>query len=152
MDPELRLKELLQRLRGRGNRLTPQRVAIVKAVLAHDGHPTVEQIHRELLHAFPTTSLATVYKTMTLLKDAGEVLELGFGDLGSRFDGRKPYPHPHLICTGCGRIMDSEVQGFEEVVANLAKQENFLVKNHRFDIFGLCSACRPETLDAGAQG
>lgn len=142
MDYEKRLQELLGRLRERGNRLTPQRVAIVKVVLSHKGHPTVEQIHREILKAFPTTSLATVYKTMSLLKEHGEVLELGFGDFGSRYDGRKPYPHPHMICTQCGKILDSEVEGFDNIVTKLAQQTGFLVKNHRFDLFGLCSACR----------
>jgi Fur family peroxide stress response transcriptional regulator len=142
MNTEKRLQELLARLRQRGNRLTPQRVAIVKVILSHEGHPTVDEIHREIVQDFPTTSLATVYKTMNLLKENGEVLELGFGDLGSRFDGRKPYPHPHMICTKCGKILDSEVAGFDKIVAQLAEQTGFLVENHRFDIFGLCSACR----------
>jgi Fur family peroxide stress response transcriptional regulator len=142
MDTEQRLNDLLARLRERGNRLTPQRVAILRAVVMHRGHPTVEQLHREILADFPTTSLATVYKTMSLLKEAGEVLELGFGDYGSRYDGRKPYPHPHLICTCCGAILDSELAGFEDLVAGLAQQAGFQVENHRFDIFGLCRACR----------
>ena len=47
------------------------------------------------------TSLATAYKTVTLLKEIGEVLELGFGNDSNRHDGNKPYPHPHLICTKC---------------------------------------------------
>jgi Fur family peroxide stress response transcriptional regulator len=142
MESEKRLNEFLKRLRECGNRLTPQRVAIVEVVLKHKGHPTVEQIHREIKKDFPTTSLATVYKTISLLKEHGEVLELGFGDFGSRYDGRKPYPHPHMICTQCGKILDSEVEGFDTIVAQLAQQTGFLVKNHRFDLFGLCSSCR----------
>ena len=50
---------------------------------------------------FPTTSLATVYKTVALLKELNEVLELGFPEGSNRYDGNKPYPHPHLICTKC---------------------------------------------------
>lgn len=142
MDPETRLINLLARLRERGNRLTPQRVAIITAAVRHEGHPTVEQIHRQILETYPTTSLATVYKTIHLLKEAGEVLELGFGDLGNRYDARKPFPHPHLICTRCGAIQDSELEGFEIIVAQLAQRAGFLVDNHRFDIFGLCSSCR----------
>jgi Fur family peroxide stress response transcriptional regulator len=141
MDIATRTERLLARLKERGNRLTPQRVAIVKTLLAHEGHPTVEQIHREILSDFPTTSLATVYKTIHLLKEAGEILELSFGDLGCRYDGRKPYPHPHLICVNCGMILDSELPGFEEYVARLAQSARFAVESHRFDIFGRCAAC-----------
>lgn len=141
MDLNTRVERLLARLKERGKRLTPQRVAIVKTLLAHQGHPTVEQIHREMLRDFPTTSLATVYKTIHLLKEAGEILELGFGDLGSRYDGRRPYPHPHLICVKCGAILDSELPGFEEYVARLAQPAGFAVQSHRFDIFGQCASC-----------
>ena len=145
MNAQDRLSALLDRLRARGHRLTPQRVAIVRALLGHEGHPSVEQLHKEILPDFPTTSLATVYKTIHLLKEQGEVLELGFGELGSRYDGRRPLPHPHLICTRCGAIADpagDNPEAMEELVATLATQAGFTVTSHRFDIFGLCPACR----------
>jgi len=103
--------------------------------------PSAERIHADIIKDFPTTSLATVYKTISLLKEAGEILELGFGDLGSRYDGRRPYPHPHLICSRCGRIVDTEFEGLDRFVAQLAEQSGFCVTNHRFDIFGLCPEC-----------
>jgi Fur family peroxide stress response transcriptional regulator len=142
MDTAERLKTLFQLLRRRGHRLTPQRVAIVRALAAHAGHPTVEQLHREILRDFPTTSLATVYKTIALLKEHGEVLELGFGEFGSRYDGRRPKPHPHLVCTRCGTILDPDCDGLDELVRSLASRSGFSVASHRFDIFGLCPACR----------
>ncbi|MDD3311456.1 transcriptional repressor [Pseudodesulfovibrio sp.] len=141
MDSEKRLEYLSRVIRERGNRLTPQRLAILRALVDNDGHPSAEDIHKEILRDFPTTSLATVYKTITLLKDIGEILELGFGDDGSRFDGRKPYPHPHLICTQCGQILDSEVDNLDKLIDSLAFPNQFSVKTHRFDIFGLCSDC-----------
>jgi Fur family peroxide stress response transcriptional regulator len=142
MDTRTRLATLLERLRDNGHRLTPQRVAIIRALVEHDGHPTVEQLHQCILPDFPTTSLATVYKTIALLKEDGEVLELGFGELGSRYDGRHPEPHPHLICTRCGAIADYALQGLDELVARMAAETGFAVDTHRFDMFGLCPACR----------
>lgn len=136
-----RLDHIIKLLRERGNRLTPQRVAILTAFIENESHPTAEQIHKEILKAFPTTSLATVYKTINLLKDIGEILELEFGDDSSRFDARKPHPHPHMICTKCGVIMDSELDKFEIIIDKLAKQTGFSVQSHRFDIFGLCASC-----------
>jgi len=140
-----RLAALLDRLRTLGHRLTPQRVAIVRALLERDDHPTVEQLHRAIQVDFPTTSLATVYKTIHLLKQQGEVLELGFGELGSRYDGRRPQPHPHLICTRCGSITDSRCEDLDELVDRLARQTGFSVSTHRFDLFGLCMDCRGRT-------
>lgn len=142
MDSQKRLDSLLKILRERGNRLTPQRVAILRAIVSNENHPSAEQIHTEILRDFPTTSLATVYKTISLLKEVGEILELGFGDDSSRFDGRKPYPHPHLVCTNCGTIMDTEVDNFQKLIDNLALQNGFSVQTHRFDIFGLCPSCK----------
>lgn len=142
MDTKKRLEEIIDLLRERGNRLTPQRIAILSAFLESESHPTAEQIHKEILGAFPTTSLATVYKTINLLKEVGEILELEFGDEKSRFDARKPHPHPHMVCTECGAIMDSEVDNFESLIDNLAQEAGFMVQSHRFDIFGLCANCQ----------
>ncbi|GFK95902.1 Peroxide operon regulator [Fundidesulfovibrio magnetotacticus] len=137
-----RLAAILERLKAKGLRLTPQRLAIVKAVLAHPGHPTVEQIHREILNDYPTTSLATVYKTVALLKAEGEILELGFGEQGSRYDGLRPRPHPHMICSRCGEILDLELDDLDDIVARFAASTGYAVDSHRFDVFGVCPRCR----------
>ena len=142
MNTDRRLNDILDNLRNRGNRLTPQRVAIIKAIVENESHPPVEQIHLEIKRNFPTTSLATVYKTIKLLKDSGEILELEFGDDGSRYDGRKPYSHPHMICSKCGSITDLEIDNFDSYVSQMAQSSNFQVENHRFDIFGICSNCK----------
>lgn len=142
MDHTDRQGAILARLKARGHRMTPQRLAILTKVLSHAGHPTVEQIHREILPHYPTTSLATVYKTISLLKAEGEVLELGFGEQGSRYDGLRPGPHPHMICTRCGEIRDLELDALESIVAGFAAETGYAVESHRFDVFGLCPRCR----------
>lgn len=141
-----RLEALLGRLKEQGLRLTPQRVAIVRQLVTRCDHPTVEQLHKAILADFPTTSLATVYKTIHLLKEQGEVLELGFGELGSRYDGRRPEPHPHLICTRCGDISDpvAPCAELDELAKRLAGQSGFCISAHRFDLFGLCPTCRSQ--------
>ena len=143
VDTKTRQEALLAKLKASGLRITPQRVAIVRALAERQDHPSVEQLHKAMLPEFPTTSLATVYKTIHLLKQQGEVLELGFGELGSRYDGRRPEPHPHLICTRCGAITDTSCQGLDELVSRLASQSGFAVASHRLDLFGLCPTCLP---------
>ena len=79
-DIQKRLDEILTKLRQREFRITPQRIAILKAFLQRQDHPGVEQVYEEVKVNFPTTSLATVYKTVNLLKEVGEILEISFAD------------------------------------------------------------------------
>jgi len=137
-----RLDHMVFSLREAGHRITPQRLAVLKVLAADPDHPSVEHIYRQVKTDFPTTSLATIYKTVALLKELGEVLELGFADWGSRYDGRKPYPHPHVICTKCGTIVDPEYSSMGEMAREMAKKSGFHLTHHRLDFFGLCPKCR----------
>lgn len=140
--PHTRLQQVLAKLKKRKFRITPQRLAVLEALVASDRHPSVEQVYAQVKARFPTTSLATVYKTVALLKDMNEVLELGFSDVGNRYDALKPYPHPHVICTGCGRILDPEVSGLEALTEEMSRKTGFTIVSHRLDFYGLCPDCR----------
>jgi Fur family peroxide stress response transcriptional regulator len=137
-----RLDEILAKLRQRDFRITPQRIAIIKTLLQSEDHPGVEQVYAEVKVNFPTTSLATVYKTVNLLKELGEILEIGFTGGCNRYDGNKPYPHPHLICTRCSKIVDPEVRLLEQMSAELAKATGYRIDSHQVEFFGVCAACQ----------
>ena len=141
-DSQARLDELTTRLRERGSRLTPQRMAVLKILAASEEHPSVEQIYERVKVDFPMTSLATIYKTVTLLKEMGEVLELGFSDGSNRYDGNKPYPHPHLICTKCRNIVDPKVPTLSELPQEVARSTGYRLVSHRLDFFGICPQCQ----------
>lgn len=141
-DPKLRLDQMLTKLREQKFRITPQRLAILKILAVSDGHPNVEQIFIQVKADFPTTSLATLYKTITLLKHLNEVLELGFSDSGNRYDGNRPYPHPHVICTVCGNIVDPESDAVKNISENIAKQTGYYITDQRIDFFGICPECQ----------
>lgn len=143
-DPRERLEQMVKLLRDQGHRLTPQRVAMLKVIARSEGHPSVEQIYEQIRADFPTTSLATVYKTLSLLKEMGEVLELTIPHLGSRYDGNRPYPHPHVICTGCGIVLDPEFGAMEEITQEMARQTGYQITHHQLSFFGLCPKCQKE--------
>lgn len=107
---QTRYDYLLTRLRQDGFRLTPQRMAVLRVLADDTGHPTVEQVYERVRVDYPTTSLATIYKTIDMLKGIGEVLELSVGE-SHRYDGRDPRPHPHLICETCGVVTDLALAG-----------------------------------------
>ena len=139
---QARLEELVEKLRERGYRVTPQRIAILKILALSDGHPSAERIYDQIKEEFPTTSLATVYKTIATLKEMGEVLELGFPNGSNRYDGNKPYPHTHLICVKCRDIIDPELEDLEILPTQVAQRAGYRLVSHRFDIYGICPRCQ----------
>ena len=136
---------MLKKLREQQFRITPQRIAILKVLASSSEHPAVERIYEQVKWNFPTTSLATVYKTVTLLKELNEVLELGFPEGSNRYDGNKPYPHPHVICLKCEKIVDLDLSGLADMTHELKKETGFKIINHRLDFFGICPGCQKKS-------
>jgi Fur family transcriptional regulator, peroxide stress response regulator len=143
-DPKQRFEAIIQKIRENGHKITPQRLAIVKILAESKAHPSVENIHVEIKNDFPTMSLATVYRNIILIKSYGEVLELGFPDGSNRYDGNKPYPHPHVICIKCKKIVDPDLDSLDEMKEEVESETNFKILNHRLDFFGICSNCMAE--------
>jgi Fur family peroxide stress response transcriptional regulator len=143
-DPEIRLRNMVTALRDNHYRITPQRLAILKVLAESSGHPSVETIYELVKPNFPTTSLATVYKNIAVLRDLNQVLELGFSDDSNRYDGNKPYDHPHVVCTVCKKILDPEMSELEDMTQALARETGFTIIRHRLDFFGICPDCQTD--------
>ena len=141
-DHHTRFETIIQKLRKNGHKITPQRLAIVKILAKSKGHPSVEDIYDQIKKDFPTMSLATVYRNIVLVKSLGEVLELGFPDGSNRYDGNRPYSHPHLICTKCERILDPDLESLEKMTQELTSETGFRITSHRLDFFGICPDCQ----------
>jgi Fur family peroxide stress response transcriptional regulator len=142
MDPQARFEELVNKLREREYRLTPQRIALLRLLAASDGHPSASHLYDQIKGQFPTTSLATVYKTLNVLREMGEVLELGFSNGDNRYDGNRPYPHPHLVCINCHSIVDPEVSLAQKLIQEVAEQSGYRLVGHRLDFHGVCPGCQ----------
>jgi Fur family peroxide stress response transcriptional regulator len=142
-----RYDSLLVRLRRDGYRLTPQRMAVLRVLSEDRGHPTVEQVYDRVRGDYPTTSLATIYKTIDMLKGIGEVLELSVGE-SHRYDGRDPRPHPHLICEVCGSITDLALDGplgdpgvLAAAARSVAGAAGFRDVRPQLEFRGRCGSC-----------
>jgi Fur family transcriptional regulator, peroxide stress response regulator len=140
-DPNKRIDSMIKKLKENSHKLTPQRLAMVKILAHSQGHPNVEQIYEQIKIDFPTMSLATVYRNVILLKSLGEVLELGFPDGSNRYDGNNPYPHPHVICLKCKKIIDPDLDSLKDMTAEIAAETGFKILTHRLDFFGFCQNC-----------
>jgi Fur family transcriptional regulator, peroxide stress response regulator len=141
-DPELRYQTLLEKLQKRGKRVTSHRLVLLRLIAVSEGHPNATQLYEKLRMQFPTVSLATIYKTLALLKEEGEVLEIDLHN-DSRYDGNKPYPHPHLVCNVCGQIIDGdEVLFLQTVNQEIMEKYDFQVVQLQLLFYGFCRECR----------
>jgi Fur family peroxide stress response transcriptional regulator len=140
-DPSARFDELIGALKQRNFRLTPQRVELVRLIAASEGHPSAGQLYARVKRNFPTMSHATVYKTLGLLKELGQVLEIDLRD-DSHYDGNRPEPHPHLICTNCRRIVDGEGSLDSASIKRMEKASGYTIWRSQIALYGLCPDCR----------
>ena len=135
-----RLAPVIESLRKDGFRITPQRVAIVNYVLNTDSHPSAEVLHMAVRKKHPMVSLATVYKTLELLKKKGLVRELDF-PTGARYDSNVE-EHVNLVCVRCGRIDDVDEASLGELESKVAKKARYRILGGRFELYGYCSQCQ----------
>jgi Fur family peroxide stress response transcriptional regulator len=135
---------IIDALRRKGYKTTPQRIAICRSALHSQDHPTAQRISSEVKKVHPTLSLATVYKTLKILKELGLVQELNFPQGQTRFDSYMK-PHINLVCLRCGRIRDLDDLTAQEIVGRVANAAKFTVTRQRLDLYGLYEKCAPKT-------
>ena len=140
-DPHVRFDELITALKEHDFRLTPQRVELVRLIASSEGHPSASQLHRRIQRRFPTMSQATVYKTLALLKELGQVLEIDLRD-DSHYDGNRPEPHPHLICTNCSKIVDGEASLDQGSIRKMERATGYRSLRPQISLYGLCPDCQ----------
>jgi len=140
-DPEVRFDELVAALREQDYRLTPQRVELVRLIASSKNHPSAAQLFTTIRRRFPTMSRATVYKTLALLKELGQVLEIDLRD-DSHYDGNRPQPHPHLICVNCNKIVDGEVSLDPESIRKMEDVTGYTILRPQIAFYGLCPDCK----------
>jgi Fur family peroxide stress response transcriptional regulator len=142
-DPDVRFNQLIAALKERGFRLTPQRVELVRLIAVSEGHPSAGQLYTKIKRQFPTMSHATVHKTLALLKEMNQVLEIDLRD-DSHYDGNRPQPHPHLICIQCNKIIDGEVSLDQESLRRLEQASGYKILRPQISLYGLCPDCKEE--------
>ncbi len=124
-------------------RYSKKREAILQALRASDRHPSAETLYQALSPVYPDLSLATVYRNLALFKDEGLAVSVARTDGQERFDGRVS-PHAHLICQGCGAVVDFfqvDQKALSSLVAEAAWQGGVEVTRSELTCYGLCPSC-----------
>lgn len=128
----MRLEVVIEKIRGRGYKATPQRLAVLAALEAEQ-HQRLEEIRARC----PEVGLVTIYRTLDLLAEIGAVRRLDLGD-GPRYELAEDHHH-HLICESCGDVTE-----FERCPLDLGSLRgmDFEVSSHTLEIYGRCGTCR----------
>ena len=130
-------------LRRNGMLYSEQRGQILDIFLKTETHPTINDLYDLVRKKYPQIGLATVYRTMKVICNAGLARETDFGGNIRRFEHKyKHQHHDHLVCLNCGRIIEVMSPAIEKLQENLAKKHRFKAVRHRMEIFGLCKNCK----------
>lgn len=135
------VEHAIDKMKEANIRITPQRYAILEYLVESHSHPTADEIYKHLEHRFPNMSVATVYNNLRLFTEIGFVVEMSYGDGSSRFDFTSTR-HYHAICDECGKIVDVNYPGLEDVEAATERLTGFIVREHRLEMYGLCPDCQ----------
>jgi Fur family ferric uptake transcriptional regulator len=126
-------------LRRKRLKTTQQREAIVDAFLRSTGHVGLEDLLSSARKTNPGVGLATVYRTVKLLEEAGLAASRQFGAGQTLYEvsGQRAH-HDHIICQKCTFIVEFESDEIEDMQARVARRFGFNVIKHRHELFGLC--------------
>jgi Fur family peroxide stress response transcriptional regulator len=122
-------------------RLTPQRRAVLDVVAESQDHPTAGQVLDRVRERVEGVGAATVYRTLALLVESGQLAELRLGEGQSLRYDQNVHRHAHLVCTVCGLVQDTHVQLDAAVLAELTEKASFTVTGYDVQLHGRCAQC-----------
>ncbi|MEM9006987.1 MAG: Fur family transcriptional regulator [Cyanobacteria bacterium P01_F01_bin.86] len=132
-------EEIVQTLKSKRLRVTPQRFAVYANLLARSDHPTAEQILKDLNQNAPTSSQATIYSSLQALRDVGLIREVLLEEGVCRYDANVK-PHHHFVCKDCGMIEDIPWDSFQCI--DVSKLRTGLkADDYEVIVHGTCDRC-----------
>ena len=132
---------LLDRLRARRWRLTPQRRVIAEVLRGDHVHLTAEEVLARARKRLPEVSLATVYNTLNELVSMGEVQQVDAGGRPTRYDPNTEDGHHHLVCLKCGDLRDVHPRGLDALELPRSQRFGYRIVNREVLFQGYCRDC-----------
>jgi Fur family ferric uptake transcriptional regulator len=132
---------LVESVRGQGYRMTPQREMILDAI-HREGHVTADEIYQRVCAKTPAINLATVYRTLELLKALGIVTAIDTGDGCVHYELAGEQRHHHLVCEGCGYTLELDCDVLLPLERELLRRYGFVMNLNHLALFGTCPDCQ----------
>jgi Fur family ferric uptake transcriptional regulator len=133
---------LIDRARKCGVRVTRQRAIIMQALCELDGHASAEEVHKRVTLHRRDVDLSTVYRTLERLRDLRILSQTDLGRGCAEYEMVTDQPHHHLVCQGCGRVMELDGAYLNPIADAVRRDFNFEPVLDHFAIFGLCRECQ----------
>ena len=140
------MQQLAAKLREKGLKATPQRMAIYRMLSNTTAHPTAETVWEQVKGEFPAVSFNTVYTTLSAFEQVGLIQRLHIGGNIAHYDANVN-PHIHLHCENCGRVDDhpgSFYIDFGSLSREIGEQAAYIVSRAELNLYGLCPHCRAQ--------
>lgn len=140
---EQALEWLLERLTLCDRRITPQRVAVCAAILAHNGHPTPMEIRDLVWQSNRSISQATIYNTIAMLEEFKLIRKLDIAGSEHTHYDLNVAPHINIVCKQCGRINDVHTDMIEALFGFVAARSNYEIDTGAgLIVYGICTECQ----------
>ena len=118
-----------------------QRETVLKTLQGVTCHPSASWVYDQVRREIPNISLGTVYRNLSELRNAGEIISFTPGDGTERFDANTSL-HYHFFCEGCHAVLDIPLPEYTALNRAAEEESGCLVKRHQLLFYGLCPACR----------
>ncbi len=125
-----------------GMRMTSQRALLLKLIEQGEGHLDADELYRRARQKQPRLSLSTVYRTLGLLKKLGLIEELHFDENHHHYEMKPSAEHHHLICLGCGRVIEFQYPLSRYIKKNVTGAKDFEIIDAELRLTGYCQQCR----------
>jgi Fe2+ or Zn2+ uptake regulation protein len=132
---------LREAFREAGRRLTSQRRLILAVLKESNEHLEADALHDRAKKRAPGLSLATVYRTLALLKEMALVEEHRLGEGHSHYEAVQEEPHYHFTCRCCGKVIEFDTPLIAEIKRELCERKGIQVKRAHLHLTGYCRDC-----------
>ncbi len=122
-------------LRKAGIRVTRQRIALLGVIADADDHPDAVELHDRARAVEPSVSLATVYRTLSVLEEQGVVHRHSFEGGGARFETAHEEHHDHILDVDTGEVIEFQSDKIEQLQDEIARELGYEVVHHRFELY-----------------
>lgn len=127
-----------------GQRVTSQRRLLLDLLHRSEGHLDADELYRLAKEREPRLSLSTVYRSLRLFKELGLVEERHFAEEHHHYEAKGDWEHHHLVCLGCGRVVEFEFPQARQVMEDMGKETGFDIISAELYLEGYCESCRRE--------
>ena len=135
-------ERLQDALRSAGRRLTPQRRLILEVLEESDGHLDADALYDRVKARDPDVSLATVYRTLAVLREIGLVEEHRLGQDHGHYEAVREEPHYHFTCQRCGKVIEFDTPLVAQIEQALREREGVRVTGAHLHVSGYCAQCK----------